>query len=457
MTRQMAVGTLQGKTTSMENSQTPMGISRFNWLAWKIACIESSCVRPLLSVKKAHGTLLKSVKMNASGSGPQEDKSMRSQWDDISFLKSCFGYSLTKSDKIFDRLGTIDAKSETRKLDRLRDKLELGERTVLEVCWRTPRDACSKVSSHIDRLEAIGEKLETSVAYKVDRLVDQLATFTKTYLDGLSDTCSGLSSDVERLGESASKSMSAQFALDRNLEAMTSDVISISVTSDKISEAVAARSSACMDPTLAPVDDYSDPLGSGKRDWRLVFRGTAYNNVQFYPAYIHGTGIPAYVEAGCKQFNHSLPCVNHYRNRNAIDNWTNIDEVLFAIYAKDVVVKYIIFNGRGSTFTNWFEGNRVIASSWDDLKTKSHNIFSMIGDTRAHLMRRFLVNHHYNACPGDSGWFLVSDVGLFPEACNYEKKLAIPGFLYAKGRTFSLWSSQDTAWADAVGIFIKYQ
>ena len=131
---------------------------------------------------------------------------------------------------------------------------------------------------------------------------------------------------------------------------------------------------------LAPVDEVFDPLGTGKKEWRLAFRGTAYNNVQVYPAYVHGTGIPVEVEKGCKQFNDSLRCVNHYRSRDALDNWARVAEVLFAIYKDNELVKKVIFNGKGSTYTNWFTADRVIHSSWVDLTTRPHNYFSLAGD-----------------------------------------------------------------------------
>ncbi|GFR61512.1 hypothetical protein ElyMa_001849900 [Elysia marginata] len=70
----------------------------------------------------------------------------------------------------------------------------------------------------------------------------------------------------------------------------------------------------------APVDDFFDPLGTGRKVWRLAFRGTAYNNVPVYPAFMYGTGILPEVEAGCKQFDRNLACINHYRNKDALEN-----------------------------------------------------------------------------------------------------------------------------------------
>ncbi|GFR59241.1 hypothetical protein ElyMa_001789300 [Elysia marginata] len=200
---------------------------------------------------------------------------------------------------------------------------------------------------------------------------------------------------------------------------------------------------------------YFDVLGTGKKDWRLVFRGTAHNNVQVYPAYLHGTGIPADVEEGCMQFNPSLPCTNHYRNADALDNWANVDKVLLVLYVNGQKVKHIMFNGVGSTNINWFAGGKLIESSWSDLKTTRHNIFSIQGDGRARLLRRFYINHRYGGCNNDKGWFVAADA--VPGACHWEKKEAAPAFLYAKGDTLAWWKFSDqVANADVMGIFVKY-
>ncbi|GFN98886.1 hypothetical protein PoB_002539200 [Plakobranchus ocellatus] len=42
-----------------------------------------------------------------------------------------------------------------------------------------------------------------------------------------------------------------------------------------------------------------------------------------------------------------------------MDNWENVDEVLLDVFNKDQLVKNIVFNGRSSTPTTWFEANRV--------------------------------------------------------------------------------------------------
>ncbi|GFS24761.1 collagen alpha-4(VI) chain [Elysia marginata] len=205
----------------------------------------------------------------------------------------------------------------------------------------------------------------------------------------------------------------------------------------------------------APVGEFFDPLNTGWKEWRLAFRGTAYNNIPVYPAFLYGTGIPPEVEAGCKQFDHSLACINHYRNKDALENWSNVDEVLFAIYVKGQMVHHIMFNARGTDYIHWFEERRVILSSWTDLKRLSHNKFSISGHALVNgHHRRFLINHRYLSCPLDLGWFGAFDNLL---GCPYEtKNVAIPVFLYAPGKVVSRFQIPNVGRADAFGIFLKY-
>nr|KAG5692377.1 hypothetical protein BaRGS_007990 [Batillaria attramentaria] len=40
---------------------------------------------------------------------------------------------------------------------------------------------------------------------------------------------------------------------------------------------------------------------------------------------------------------------------------------------------YVEFNGRGSNYMNWFSRDRIISSSWTDLRTQPQNYFSIEG------------------------------------------------------------------------------
>ncbi|GFS14797.1 hypothetical protein ElyMa_006755200 [Elysia marginata] len=241
------------------------------------------------------------------------------------------------------------------------------------------------------------------------------------------------------------------------LRTLVSDVTSLSNVTQSLSSKLDVLKKAYAGGALLPVEEFSDPLGVGTKVWRLVFRGTAYNDIPLYPAYLHGTRVPIDVEEGCKQFNKSLPCVNYYRNREALDEWSGVDEILFAIYKDNQMVKKIIFNGKDSTYTNWFAADRVIHSSWADLKTQPHNFFSMKGffTQPGHVRRWYINREHRGSCNGFNGWFYVRDD--VANVCSADTTAARPLFQYATGNTYSVWTSQEVARADAFGVFLKYE
>ncbi|KAK3757832.1 hypothetical protein RRG08_049115 [Elysia crispata] len=129
-----------------------------------------------------------------------------------------------------------------------------------------------------------------------------------------------------------------------------------------------------------------------------------------------------------------------------------MDEVFFAIYVNNHVVKHIILNGRNSTSTNWFEKNRVIVSSWSDLKSSPQKLCSIVG--HSYHKRRFMVNNLYQFCSTDKGWFFAGDTAS--GHCPWEKKLVLPAFLYASDNTAAVWGSNAVARANSIGIFLKY-
>lgn len=371
---------------------------------------------------------------------------------------------------IDDRLRCIEdrLKDTNYRDDRLGDKLEtLSEKlNSLEKSLNRDIDAsCDRIEDKMDRMkDRLEDKLLELRANKSPSLGEenyltevfanvssQIAVVSKT-VDLLDKTTNSVSDQVRLVQDVVSTAS----VLNNKLDRVVSAVSEMAAATSNLTADVRALSLSCAEKFPTPDPEFFDVFGSGEKVWRLAFRGTAHINVQIYPAYMHGTGIPAVVETGCKQLNHSLPCANHYRNNDALDKWTNVDKVLFAVYVNGSMVKYIMFNGRGSSWLNWFEESRVLDSSWTDLSTLKHNIFSIVGDARPHLLRRFYVNHVHGGCPGDLGWFVAADA--FPGGCPWEKKVAYPAFLYAKGNTVSTWEARHTvASADTIGIFIKYQ
>lgn len=50
-----------------------------------------------------------------------------------------------------------------------------------------------------------------------------------------------------------------------------------------------------------------------------------------------------------------------------------------ALYENGNETAYMIFSGHGTSYMDWFSANRLVESSWTDLKSASHDFFSIVG------------------------------------------------------------------------------
>ena len=393
-------------------------------------------------------------------SSPAEQSGLARQLDILTATLSeklrCIDTRLSDS---VSREGKLEDKLEDLK-DSMADRMNSLEKSVGTYLLDSETRVHNKIDYVRDRLEdKISDEKTFETLHKPNSQIysdecTNIGAIEKS-LQSIVSNFTSIGVQINRVESAVRKSLYETSAVDNKLKGVASGVSSLSTLTNNLTTSVGALSKRCVaGETASPVEEFFDALGNGRKTWRLAFRGTAYNNVQLYPAYLHGTGIPAQVEIGCKQFNHSLPCVNHYRNWDALENWSNVDEVLFAIYVRGQMVKHIIFNGRGSMPTSWFTPNRVIVTSWGDLRYRTHNHFSVKGDDKPDVMRRFLVNHFNKNCKHDKGWFMVGDIA--PGLCSWEHKLTRPAFLYATGKTFTLWRSKKVGRADSIGIYLKY-
>ncbi|KAK3782553.1 hypothetical protein RRG08_028049 [Elysia crispata] len=200
-------------------------------------------------------------------------------------------------------------------------------------------------------------------------------------------------------------------------------------------------------------EEYHDLFHTGKKEWRLAFRGTAKVGQPVYPAYEDGTGVKYYMEDACKTVNFHLPCTSHYRNNDALNHWKNIDQVLFGIIYKGEMVKTIFFKGEHTTYMNWYEPEHLLKSCWDDLPMGPHKFFSIAGDKK--LLRRFFIQRNYDGCSKDAGWMVVSDQP--PTPCPWETTTIFPIIKFAAGPKVENWSKGQALDADAFVIFLKYK
>ncbi|CAL1535286.1 unnamed protein product [Lymnaea stagnalis] len=200
--------------------------------------------------------------------------------------------------------------------------------------------------------------------------------------------------------------------------------------------------------------------GDPMKGWTLAFRGTATINKSVHYAYTNKQARDLSVEPGCKQVTSALPCTNHYRNDQVLDNWANINEVAFIVYKNNIEVRRVVFDGKGTTNLNWFSRDRIKTSSWTDLKTESANYFSIAGLLHKHFSgvnrwsRRFFMNHVLSLCTGDSGWFVAIDIET-RAGCPWETYPAFPVFKYSRGDRYTNWSNGDFDVADVIAVFVR--
>ncbi|RUS70036.1 hypothetical protein EGW08_022197, partial [Elysia chlorotica] len=199
--------------------------------------------------------------------------------------------------------------------------------------------------------------------------------------------------------------------------------------------------------------EYFDVLSCGLSEWRLAFRATANVGTSVFDAYVDGTNVPAVVDPACKNTDWTQPCHSHYRNADALDNWTNVKEVLLAVVDGGVVVKTARFDGQGSTFLDWLDKGRLLEASWADLAGKASDFFSIAGD--AHQFRRFFISQNSDACAHASGWLVAVDAHK-PTGCVWEKTQKFPILKYSAGPVFARWDCGRARDADAFVVFVKY-
>jgi len=219
------------------------------------------------------------------------------------------------------------------------------------------------------------------------------------------------------------------------------------------------KASYCLDPLAAvcqtPETRAFDVFATGSYEWELVFRGTSGVQQSVHDAFVNFQ--EESVAPGCRQVVEvEQPCQQHYRNNVVLDNWGFIDQVAFVVYKGGRPVAHVVFNGEGSDNLNWLSKDRIISSSFTDIKGASANIFSVVGGGK----RRFFMNKNYGGCSKDAGWFVAVDGDANDVSCSWEqgrvRRSGFPSFLYAKNNKAAKWDSGKVDVADTIAVFVKY-
>lgn len=188
-----------------------------------------------------------------------------------------------------------------------------------------------------------------------------------------------------------------------------------------------------------------------KEEWQFVFRAQSGNGVHVYDAWVSGRD--ARTTFPTEEENYSFGN-DHYRNP-VVDSWNNLGVMfvrvtLYDKYGKEVA--FVLFDGVRTDKMNWFSKERILDSSWSQLRYDSPlNHASIAGE--AGLNRRFFINVRYTGCENDHGFMLVLDRGPMP--CNYEKLPNHPLLLYSEFPGGTRWSSMYFGRAEYMVITIQ--
>lgn len=143
-------------------------------------------------------------------------------------------------------------------------------------------------------------------------------------------------------------------------------------------------------------------------------------------------------------------CRVHYRS-SLIDDWglLKIKKVKIELLKNNDHVAHVVFNGAGTTSTNWFDKTRILSSSYND-DLQHSNVFSMFGHVNHIHVRRWMINRAYDGCTKDFGWIVsVEKSGYCPE----EKNRKYPAFLYSPFSHYAKLSQYREA--DLMAVYIE--
>jgi len=145
----------------------------------------------------------------------------------------------------------------------------------------------------------------------------------------------------------------------------------------------------------------------------------------------------------------------NFRVTNLQTEWAGLAPkyVKVGLYKDNNEVGFVVFNGVGSDIKNWFAADKLLASRWPNMTpTSTYNIFSIDGDVRSTLQRRFLISSAYAGCPKDIGYLAVIEK---EGVCVWDKHASYPQFVYAKDNTHTTWALENFDRADYMAIFIS--
>lgn len=145
-----------------------------------------------------------------------------------------------------------------------------------------------------------------------------------------------------------------------------------------------------------------------------------------------------------------------FRRWDIISNWSTLDilKVKVDIKVNSSVSSWIIFNGQGSTYMDWFSVDRINSTSWQDLSTNTKtSLFSIRGkaqnDAQSQVLARFSIMESYSIdnCNSTSGWLMF--------VTRHQCFTASQHLQFAKGPSKAT-NAMEFQSADLLEIFVQF-
>ncbi|XP_033763937.1 uncharacterized protein LOC117345096 [Pecten maximus] len=175
----------------------------------------------------------------------------------------------------------------------------------------------------------------------------------------------------------------------------------------------------------------ADTMGVFVKGWFPAFHvahgGALYGASSIYDLYTGSHIVNEYNETAFSLDDNAMTFKS-----SMINSWTSyyVQAVRVSFFKNNVEVAYIVFDGHYTTSTDWFDCDRILYSSWNDLTRETPTDYcSIAGDTN----RRFFMEASYGLdCTADSGWFgVVEGAG----SCGWESMATPPFFMYSDAST----------------------
>lgn len=141
-----------------------------------------------------------------------------------------------------------------------------------------------------------------------------------------------------------------------------------------------------------------------------------------------------------------------YRSR-IVSGWTSyyISAVRISIIKSGTEVEFFVFDGHGSSRTDWMScTNRLLYSSYTDLTRSTSHIFCSVDG--ANINRRFFIESSYGGCGADNGWLVSVEGGT----CSWETSRTRPYVLYSDAGTTKE-TNDNMNYADVFVISVAFE